>query len=319
MAPPAGPDSTSRTGKRIAVSTVGQPAARQHQKQRADKAFASQHRFEIGEIAADQRLDIGVGAGRREALVFAHLGRDVARQGDRHPGQPRGQDLAGTAFVRRVGKAVQKSDRDDLDALGDQAVGQRGQRCLVERHKDPAAGVDALAHRKTQPARHQGRRQVDIYIVLLEPVFVPDLDRVAKALGRQQRGLGPLALDDRISSERRTVNDDRQIGRSERRLAQYRVKPLEHRALGSVRGRQDLGAVAFTTCFERDIGKGAADINAKPSALLRHAFPLVLSQRGRSVRGGAGSVNPLTQTAARPGRENGSGAPERCPAKRASL
>ena len=161
----------------------GQPAAGQHQKQRADEAFTPQHGLEIGEVTADQWLDIGVGAGGREALVFAHLGRHVARQGDRDPGQPVGEDLAGAALMRRIGKAVQKTDRDRLDAGGGEPVGQRGHPRLVERHEHPAARVDALAHRKAQPARHQRRRQVDVDVVLLEPVLVPDLDRVAEALG----------------------------------------------------------------------------------------------------------------------------------------
>ena len=53
-------------------------------------------------------------------------------------------------------------------------------RRLVERGDDPAARVDPLRHDKAQPARHQRRRQVDIDVVLLEAVLVPDLDRVAK-------------------------------------------------------------------------------------------------------------------------------------------
>jgi hypothetical protein len=37
---------------------------------------------------------------------------------------------------------------------------------------------------------------------------------------------------------------------------------LEHGALRRLWGRQDFGAVAFTARFERDIGKGAANIDA---------------------------------------------------------
>ena len=161
----------------------GKPASRQHQKQRADEPLLPQHRFEIGEVTADHWLDIGVGAGGREALVFAHLGGHVARQGDRDPGQPFGEDLAGAALMRRVRKAVQKADRDRLDAVVAEAVGQRRYPSLVERHQHPAARVDALAHRKAQPPRDQRRRQVDIDVILLEPVLVPDLDRVAEPLG----------------------------------------------------------------------------------------------------------------------------------------
>ena len=117
------------------------------------------------------------------------------------------------ALVRRVGKAVQKADRDALDAERGEPVGQRIDRLLVERRHDPAARVDPLRHDKAQAARHQRRRQVDIDVVLLEAVLVPDLDRVAEPLGRDQRGPGALALDDRVGRQRRAVDDDRQIGR----------------------------------------------------------------------------------------------------------
>ena len=86
--------------------------------------------------------------------------------------------------MRRIGKAVQKTDRDRLDGSGGEPVGQGGHPGLVERHEHPAACVDAFAHRETQPARHQRRRQVDVDVVLLKPVLVPDLDRVPKAFGR---------------------------------------------------------------------------------------------------------------------------------------
>ena len=68
--------------------------------------------------------------------------------------------------------------------------------------------VDALADRQAQPARHQRRRQVDVDVVLLEPVFVADLDHVAKAFGGQQRGLGALALDQRVGRKRGAVDDE---------------------------------------------------------------------------------------------------------------
>ncbi len=94
------------------------------------------------------------------------------------------QNRAGASFVGRVGKAVQKADRDRLDALHGERFGEGRDPGLVERHQHPAFRVDALAHRKAQPARDQWRGQVDVDIVLLEAVFVADLDRVAKALGR---------------------------------------------------------------------------------------------------------------------------------------
>ncbi len=252
----------------------GQAAARQHQEERAEKALAAQQRVEISEVAADQRLDVGIGASRRKALVFAHLGRHVARQGDRHARQALGDNLASPALMRRIGEAVQKADRDGLDAAFCEAVGQRSNAVLVERHQHPAARVHPLAHREAQAARHERRRQVDIDVVLLEPVLVADLDRIAEALGRQQCGLGAFALDDRVGRESRPVNDDRQFGGCERRFPQHDADRFEDGALRRRRGGQDLGAVAASARFERNIGERAADIYTEPClghTLRRHS------------------------------------------------
>src|SRR5262249_27496340 len=81
IAPPAGPDSTSRTGKRMAVSVVVIPL-RGHQQEGTVKAGAEELVVEPRKVAPDEGLQIGVCAGGGEALVFAHLRRDLA--GQRH-------------------------------------------------------------------------------------------------------------------------------------------------------------------------------------------------------------------------------------------
>src|SRR6516162_8471686 len=164
----------------------------------------------------------------------------------------------------RVRKTVQKADRNRFDLLCGEALGKWHQRRLVERDEYPAARVDALADRKAQPSRHQRRRQIDIYVVLLETVLVADFDRVAKALGRQQRGLGAFALDDRVGCQSCAVNDDRQIGWAETRLTQYPPHHLEDGALGGLRCRQYLGAQPPSGRFESHIRKRAADIDTQP-------------------------------------------------------
>ncbi len=240
----------------------GQPAARQHQEERAHEALAMQQGFEIGEISADQRLDISIGTGGREALVFAHLRRHLARQGDHDFGQAHGEDLTGAALVRRVRKAVEEANCDRLNTLGGEAIGELHERPLVKRDEDPAAGIDALAHRIAQPAGDERRGQVDIDVVLLEPVLVPDLDRVAEALGGNEGGLGALTLDDCIGRQRRAMDDDRQISRRQRGFLQDRADGFENGTLRGLWSGQDLDAVAAPVRFERDVCERAADIDA---------------------------------------------------------
>ena len=101
IAPPAGPDSTRRTGKRRAVSIGGEAAARGHEIDRAAKLLGLQPLGHAREIAVDQRLHIGVGDRRRGALVFADLGADRRRQRDPEAGHLLFQDVARRAVRAR--------------------------------------------------------------------------------------------------------------------------------------------------------------------------------------------------------------------------
>src|SRR6516164_5130488 len=115
--------------------------------------------------------------------------------------------LADSAFMIRIGEAVQETVRHRLDLLCGEGVDCASDAGLVERHQHLALRVDALAHGQSQPARNERRRQIDIDVVLLETVFVPDLNDVTEPLGGQKGGLGPLPLYQRIRSERRAMDD----------------------------------------------------------------------------------------------------------------
>ena len=73
--------------------------------------------LEARKVAPHQRLDIGVGAGGGETLVFAHLRRDLGRERHRHVRQSADDFIADAALVLRIGEAVQEADRDRLDLL----------------------------------------------------------------------------------------------------------------------------------------------------------------------------------------------------------
>src|SRR6266699_1059138 len=107
IAPPAGPDSTSRTGKRMAVSLVVIPPPEVISKGTA-KARTHQIAVELRNVAPDEGLQIGVCAGGGEALVFAHLRRDLAGQRHCEMRQPARNRIADPALVIRIGEAVQQ-------------------------------------------------------------------------------------------------------------------------------------------------------------------------------------------------------------------
>ncbi len=112
IAPPAGPDLDQPHREADRGLDRRQAAARLHQEQRAaDSLCARSSASSRREIAAHDRLHVGVGAGRREALVLAHLGRDLAgRARCVTPGSASRQQLArGALLVRGVGVGVQEA------------------------------------------------------------------------------------------------------------------------------------------------------------------------------------------------------------------
>ena len=242
----------------------GNAAARCHQQHRTAKAGAGKLAFQPGHVAAHQGLQIGVGAGGGETLVFAHLRRHFGRQRYREMGQPARDRVADAALVIRIGEAVQEADRNGLDVLAGERFDGAGHARIVERHLHRALGVDALADRQPKPARHQRRRQIDIDVVLLEAVFVPDLDDVAKALGGQKRCLGALALDQSVGGKRRAVDDEVHVAGRDVRRGDHRAHDREYALFGRARRRQALRGVTPLADFEGDIGEGAADIDAEP-------------------------------------------------------
>ena len=174
-----GPDSTSRTGKRIAVSTVVMPPPDSHQEAAGSEspraaARARDWRDSGPSAAAHRRW-------RRRSRSARIRASPATRRDDSVTATPASRaaiDLADAALVRRVGEAVQKADRDRLDAAARRA------RSSARATPASSSGTSTLPcasmrsrHRQAQPARHQRRRQVDIDVVLLEAVLVADLDR----------------------------------------------------------------------------------------------------------------------------------------------
>ena len=73
--------------------------------------------------------------------------------------------------------------------------------------------IDPFADRKAQPTGNERRRQIDIDVILLKPVFVPDLEHVAEAFRREKGGSRALSLNQRIGGESRPVNDEAYLSR----------------------------------------------------------------------------------------------------------
>jgi hypothetical protein len=178
--------------------------------------------------------------------------------------QTAGDRLAEAALVIRIGEAVQEAHCHGLDLLRGERLDRARHAGLIEREENLALRINPLAHRQAQPPGDQRRRQVDIDVVLLEPIFVPDLEHIAEPFGGEKGSSGALALDQRIGGERRPMHDQPDLAGLDSRLGCDRAQSSEHARFRRLRGGEDLYRESPLGRFQRDIGERAADVDADP-------------------------------------------------------
>ncbi len=161
--------------------------------------------------------------------------------------------------MRRIGVGVHEEDRDRLDAKLFQLLGQRGQRRDIKRRDDLAIAADPLRHLETQHARNERLVASIVQIERIGPVAARDLEHVAEALGGEERGLGALALDQRVDHQRGAVVDEACGMGVELRLGEAVEHAVNQVAVGSralgVGDPMGIGVVGHK------IGEGAANVD----------------------------------------------------------
>ena len=244
------------------------PACGMHQPQRTRKTFLVQRLFQFGQIPVHQGLHEGVGAGGDTALVFAHLGHDIARNRDRDGGKFLANDFGGAAFMFRVRIGMQKDNRNCLAALRNQFLRGGAYRVFIKRCDDFTGRGDALGHFQPEIPAHERVRKSDEQIVDIIPLLGSHLQDVTETARRDQPNGGAFALDHRIRDQRRTVHDLRYV--SVRNVLQGKqfFKALERRLRRIVRCgealvQRDRGIL---TVVEDKVSKGASNIEADAPA-----------------------------------------------------
>ena len=258
----------------------GQPSAREHQQERAAKPALAQRGVEAVEVALHEGPHVGVGAGGGEAFELAELGRYVRGDRDR-PRRPAPREVvAGEVLVGRIGVAVEEADGQRLGAGGIQGRKQGVELRFVEGDQNFATAVQPFRDREPPPPGNQGPGLDDVDLVLLGPSLRAHLDGVTKPLGGDQRRRRPLAFEDRVGRQRRSVNDHSDVAGAEPRTDEPLLQRLHAGGGRVVGGGQDLGGEPPATEFERDIGEGPADVDPDPrsGASLTHERSVLLGE-----------------------------------------
>ena len=207
------------------------------------------------EVLPESRRDVGVHDGGIGPLVLAILRGDGGGERDGDARQEPSGERSDGGLVVRIGIGMEQGDCQRVLHLG-----------WIERPAHGPVGRDALADLHDLVARDERRVLVDEEVVDVVAELPLDLEHVAEPLGRHQEGPGPLPLDDEVGAERRAMHGLLHVGHGRPRPLEQRVEALQH-ALGGVAGRREVLADhdgARGHILEREVGEGAADVEAEP-------------------------------------------------------
>ena len=244
-----------------------QSAVRLHEKElRRLQAALDQASLQSHQIVGDGRTDIGIDHGRRQPRIFADDRQHVRRQGDPALRCDLGHDLRRAPLVRGIEEREQEAHGEGFDALRLQAAHGVPQPRFIERGDDLAAIIEPLAHLFGQPLRRQQRR---LLIERVEQIAAARLRPAARLVHRakaprdQQARSYALAFQQRVGCNRRSVNEQRDIGGVDafREQPVHRVEDGGRRIAGN---RWHLGATQLTgVLFDGDkIGERSSGIDA---------------------------------------------------------
>ena len=241
------------------------PAATLHYEQLGGDTGLGQPIFDPLQIACDHRTDATVDRGRAGPQILAELGCHFGRQRDDGLGKDFGENRPGPPLVDGVGVGVQKADGDGLYALRSQRGRYLAQDVFVERCQHGAAGIEALGYAKTAVARHERPGLFKLQVVESGTNLAGDLQHIAEALGGDKARWRDLALDDGVGGDCGAVNDVSHVFSGDLLLGEQPLHSFHKPARRVLGGRRDFAGVDAPRRFvnERNIGKGAADIDAE--------------------------------------------------------
>ena len=262
ITPAAGPDSAVRTGKPPRGRGRHDAAVGLHDLQLAGEALRRQRCFELAEIGADDRLQIGVERGRsRSARTRGSRAASRCEAVTCAFGQTCAQPRARRLLVVGVGVGVDEEDGQRLRALVAASVA-RG--CAHLRRDRPACGCVPSASMRSSTSRRRSRSAIGTKSPhrpqVRRPVAAAHLQHVAKAARGDDADARALALQQRVGADRGAVHDRADAGR--RRPA--RSRPFMKPRASSPRCDGTLAVRNVRVCFveQEQVGEGAADVDA---------------------------------------------------------
>ena len=149
---------------------------------------------------------------------------------------------------------------------------------LVERDFNRTVMQDALVQLKAPRSRDQGFGTTAAQIVHVWPILPLDVQDIAKALGRDQRRLGPAPLQDGVRGDGRSMNQQFDLGGTVITACSRLLENLQYSAhegtAGIIGCAGDLveDHTAATQFEQRDVRERSAGIDGDAYAASTHAL-----------------------------------------------
>ena len=262
-------DTACRTGSdnhhgEVARRTRREHAAvRCHDKDRRHDANFREPPFQLPQIAAHGRQQIGVDDRRAGALVLLHLRQHSVGRRNRQIGEARIDQRLGLLLVCGIAIAVEEADRDGFDAVGDQLLCGSSDIGLRQRMDHRAVGSNALRHFEPMAARHERFGLVPGEIEHVGHAYAPDFEHITEAARRDQTGPRARPLQDGVRSDSRAVQDFGNAARRSLQLGEERGEPLDDAAARIIRRGRYLALVQDAVGrHDDDVGESTADIDS---------------------------------------------------------
>ena len=259
-------------------------AARLHDR-RSRQARVGRPPGQPAQVAAQQRRQVRVHGGRREALVLPDLGQHLARRAHVDAGQRLPQRRGHLRLVLRVGEREQQphAPRPRPGRPAPPRPPARGRRVRTARRTP--SGPHRSAHLVDALVGHQGRRVVDVQAVEVGAGLAAQLQHVAEPLGGDQARCGrPCPPAGRWC---------RRSSRGAKRATSAGARPARSSAASTAATTPSLwssgvvGTLAVTRrppCDDRRVGEGAAHVDAHQGAFRWRWRPRLSSRRDPTPR-----------------------------------
>ena len=213
--PPAGPgDEQPRRMRRGLVDRSD--AARGEHHDRLGQPRLGRRAGERAQVARRDRPEVGVGGGRRRALVLPELGRDLVRGDDVDAGMAPPQLRRDRLLVRRIAEREQQADGDRL------RVAEVGKRVELER-LELALRPEPAAHAVAALERHERLGMLGAEAVEMGARLPAQVEEVLEARVADVRGARAAPLEERVRGDGRPVREARRAPRPRRPRAPRRA------------------------------------------------------------------------------------------------